>query len=91
MGKGDGRGLAIAVRFLPDGLLVATIRRATAEQELTTEARGTYELRGDTARIVLMEQGVAEPVAYTGTISKSGAEGRMTQSGRNLGKFSVQP
>jgi hypothetical protein len=89
-GRGDGRSLAIGLRFLADGIVVATIRRALADQELTAEARGTYELRGDTARIVLMEQGVAEPVAYTGTVSKSGVEGRMSQSGRNLGKFSVQ-
>ncbi|MEQ1502386.1 MAG: hypothetical protein ABMB14_09150 [Myxococcota bacterium] len=84
-GKDGGRPLAVTFRFQPDGALAGTVDRGG----VAVDASGSYELSGDGASFVLMERGVAAPLVYAGTVSPQGVDGRMSESGRKLGKLEL--
>ncbi|MCA9494600.1 MAG: hypothetical protein KC621_31950, partial [Myxococcales bacterium] len=85
--KGGGDPLSISLSFGADGKLVGKVMRAGGSE---VPASGTYQIIGDEVSFVLLENAGEQRIAFSGTVDDSGADGRMTLGGQNLGRFSVE-
>ncbi|HHO52862.1 MAG TPA: hypothetical protein ENK18_18795 [Deltaproteobacteria bacterium] len=86
LGTINERPVTFWLSFLAGGVLEARIDGDLG----VIEARGEYQLEGDTATILLEEEGVPQALVYSGTVAPDGARGQVTSSLGEVGYFSAQ-
>lgn len=86
LGTIDERPVTFWLSFLAGGVVEARIDGDLG----VIEARGEYKLEGDTATILLEEEGVPQALVYSGTVAPDGARGQVTSSQGEVGHFSAQ-
>jgi len=85
-GRVDGRSATLDLDFRGEGVVAGTLRYSGGS---VSRASGEYQLSGDTATVMLMEETPGDPLVYTGEVSATKGTGRITSGGRNIGRFSL--
>lgn len=90
VGRAQGRPLSLTLKFQPGDELAATLMVNDGEDTQTVDATGTWILGDDgSVTIALVENGVADPKAYSGNVDGSRVSGRVTEGRRGRGRFNA--
>jgi hypothetical protein len=91
VGRAQNRPFSMQLVFRPGGMVQGILEVQRDGEELDIAAAGNYTIGADgVVTIALVETGTADPRVYSGRVYEDQAVGRVSENGRNRGRFRAE-